>query len=211
MTQAASNADSVAAVENFMGVSKDEVSDLARAADNERGAAIFVNGHAVKVDVRTTASSMSLSYMNATLEVQCFSNSGAKIPLNGESRFVVRRGDVVRVSITGFKPGTDVHVAVFSNPTALGTITSDAAGAGRQQWSIPESIAPGTHTLVASGDLPAVDNTVFGLRVIIDKKSLVDRLSSSNTVRVMLLLAVLAGLFIPATRRRRKGSASTAG
>jgi hypothetical protein len=197
-------------VEDFMGVSTDEVSNLAQIADNDGGAAIIVDGRAVKVDVKKTLSSMSLRYMNATLEVQCFNKNGDKIPLNGESRFVVRRGDVVRVSVTGFKPGTDVHVAMFSNPTALGTITSDSNGIGRQQWSIPDSIAPGTHTLVATGDLPEVENTVFGLRVVIDQKSLVARLSSSNTVRVMLVLAVLAGLFIPATRRRRREESSSA-
>ena len=47
----------------------------------------------------------------------------------------------------------------------------------------------------------------MNLRVIIDKKSLVARLSSSNTVRAPLVVAVLVGLFIPATRRRRDDEA----
>ena len=195
--------DQVALVEEFVGVSSEQVSTLAEEAESSRGAAIIVNGKAVPVEVKTTASSMSLTYLNATLEVQCFDKDGNEINLNGESRFVVRKNDVVRVIVSGFKPGTDVNVAVFSDPTALGTITADASGAGRQQWKIPDTLAPGDHTLVASGDLPEVDDTVFGLRVIIDKKSLVARISSSNTVRVLLVVAVLVGLFIPATRRRR--------
>jgi len=202
--------DQVALVEEFVGVSSEQVSILAEEADSSRGAAIIVNGKAVPVEVKTTASSMSLTYMNATLEVQCFDKDGNEINLNGESRFIVRRNDVVRVIVSGFKPGTDVNVAVFSDPTALGTITADASGAGRQQWKIPATLAPGDHTLVASGDLPEVEDTVFGLRVIIDKKSLVARLSSSNTVRALLVVAVLVGLFIPATRRRRDDEAEAA-
>ncbi|MFM8871711.1 MAG: InlB B-repeat-containing protein, partial [Actinomycetota bacterium] len=184
--------DPVAQVEEFVGVSTEQVSTLAEEAESARGAAIIVNGKAVPVEVKTTASSVSLSYLNATLEVQCFDKAGNEIDLNGESRFVVRKNDVVRVSVSGFKPGTDVNVAVFSDPTALGTITADAMGTGRQQWQIPASLAPGDHTLVASGDLPEVEDTVFGLRVVIDQKSLVARISSSNTVRVLLVLAVLA-------------------
>lgn len=184
-------------------MSTEQVSALAEEAESARGAAIIVNGKAVPVEVKTTASSMSLTYLNATLEVQCFDKDGNEIDLNGESRFVVRKNDVVRVNVSGFKPGTDVNVAVFSDPTALGTITADATGAGRQQWKIPDTLAPGDHTLIASGDLPEVEDTVFGLRVVIDQKSLVARISSSNTVRVLLVVAVLVGLFIPATRRRR--------
>lgn len=176
---------------------------LAEKAEGARGAAIIVDGNAVALDMKTTASSVSLSYLNATVEVRCFDANGNELALNGESRFVVRKGDMVQVTVSGFRPGSNVNVAVFSDPTALGTITADSTGAGQQQWLVPDSLSPGDHTLVASGDLPAVADTVFGLRVQFQRESLVARISSSTAVRVLLVLAVLVGLFIPAGRRRR--------
>lgn len=195
--------DPVALVEDFVGTSTEEVTTLAAEAEKARGAAIIIDGKAVPVDMKTTASSVALSYLNAKVEVQCFDTDGNELALNGESRFEVGKGDVVRVTVSGFKPGTDVNVAVFSDPTALGTISTDGNGTGRQQWQIPDTLSPGNHTLVASGDLPEVTNTVFGLRVQIERTSFVARFSSSTTVRFFLVIAVLVGLFIPAGLRRR--------
>lgn len=197
---------STAAVEDFVGVTSDEVLGIAESAENNRGAAIFVNGKAISVDVATTTSSVTLSHLSASLEVRCFDKDGNNIELNNESRFVVRVGDVVRVSVEGFSPGSDVNVAVFSNPTALGTITADDAGSGEQQWRIPNTLSNGNHTLIAAGSLPGLADTVFGLRVVINEKSFVAQVSSSWAVRIFLVLALLVGLMLPATRWRKVSS-----
>ena len=196
--------NTVAMVEKFIGVSTKQVSTLAEQADVDRGAAIIVDGQVLPVETNTTISSATLTYLNASLTVQCFDKDGKVLQLSGESRFVVRKGDVVRVTLSGFKPNTQVNFAMFSNPTALGTVTADAIGSGRQQWQIPNSISPGNHTLVATGNLPNIGNTTFGLRVIIDSKSLVTRISSSNSARALLVGGILIGLVLPATRRRRR-------
>ena len=203
MTTTSPEPDQVALVEDFIGTSTENVSALAAEAESARGAAVIIDGKVVPIDVKTTASSVALSYLNATLEVQCFDKDGKELALNGESRFVVRQGDVIRVTVAGFKSGTDVNFAVFSNPTVLGTITADGNRAGRQQWKVPDALSHGDHTLVASGDSPEASKMVFGLRLKVERKSLVARISSSTTVRVLLVFAVLVGLFIPAGRRRR--------
>lgn len=195
--------DPVAAVETFAGITTDHVITLAQAADRGRGGAVFVNGTAANVDVATTATSTTLTYENASLIVECFDSGNSPISLDDQSRFQLHRGDSVRVSITGFSPGTDVHFALFSTPTALGSITTDDFGTGHQQWVIPDGVTAGIHTLIASGDLPASANTVFGLRIVVPQDSLFTKLSNSTAVRIMLVLAVIAGLLIPATRRRR--------
>ena len=163
----------------------------------------MVDGRAINVDTRTTLASVSLSYLDASIMIQCFDSDGEEIELSGESRFLVRRGDVVRLSATGFKPDTEIHAAIFSTPTALGTVKIDANGDGVQQWKVPDSLEAGTHTLIASGDLAEVDNAVFGLRVIVDEKSFASRVASSVAARVLLGLGIVLGLLIPATRRRR--------
>jgi len=168
-----------------------------------------VNGTIVAVEVATTVSLVSLGYENASVTIECFDPAGNDIPLSAETRFVVRRGDTVRVTATGFAPDSEINVAVFSDPTALGVVTIDATGAGRQQWTLPDSLSPGDHTLVASGDLPDIDDTVFGLRIIVDSPSFVTRVFSSTATRILLALGIITGLIIPATRRRRRSQPET--
>jgi hypothetical protein len=198
--------DATDAVEEFVGVTSDEASEVADAAESERGGALFIGGRAVDVETKTTLSSVTLAYLGAAVKVQCYDSNGKEINLTDESRFEVRRGDVVRVTIVGFKPSSEVRVAVFSDPVALGSITADLNGDGVQQWKIPDSLAPGKHTLITSGDLAEAEDAVFGLRVIVDEQSFVRRVATSTATRIILALGVLAGLLIPATRRRRRAA-----
>jgi len=185
-------------------VTTDEVEELATNADANRGFALLVNGQFVPVDVATTLSSVSLGYENASVTVECFDTNGNTIPLSSEARFLVRHGDTVRVTAEGFAPDTDINVAVFSDPSVLGVVTVDASGNGRQQWTLPDTLSPGDHTLVASGDLPGITDTVFGLRIIVNSPSLDARVFSSTATRIVIALGVLVGFIIPATRRRRR-------
>lgn len=208
-TQAPSTTISQAeAVEQFIGVTVEDVDKIAEAAESERGGALFIGGNAVKVDTSTTLGSYTLSYLNAAVKVECFDRDGKAINLSADSRFEVRRGDRVKVTVVGFKPGSEVKVAVFSDPTALGSIEADVNGDGVKQWIIPDSLSAGTHTLVTSGDLSNVKDAVFGLRVIIDNPSFVTRVATSTATRIILALGVLFGLLIPATRRRKREQTS---
>ena len=144
-----------------------------------------------------------MSFADASLDVRCFNADGNEIALSGEGRFTLRRGDVVSVTANGFAPQSSINVAVFSDPIALGTISTNLQGVASQQWEIPDSIVPGDHTLVVSGDLADVKDTVFGLRIVVDQKSFITRITSSIWARVFLAFGVLGGLLIPANRRRR--------
>ena len=190
-------------MELFAGASAEQVSGLAQQADSNKGAALLIDGESVPVDVRTTPTSMTLSYKNASLEVKCFDENGSELALSGDNRFTLRQGDTVKIVATGFLPASSINVAVFSDPVALGTVTVDEQGNAKQLWSIPNSITAGEHTLVISGDLAGVDNTVFGLRIVVDEKSLVSRITSSTWTRAILVLGIVGGLLIPANRRRK--------
>lgn len=191
-----------------MGITVEDVVDLADKAESEQGGALFIDGKSVEVKSERTLSSFTLSYLGAAVKVECFDKDGKLISLSEDSRFEVRRGDLVRVTVVGFKPGSIVKVAVFSSPAALGSIEADANGDGVKQWVIPDSLSAGTHTLVTTGDLSNVEDAVFGLRVVVDNPSFAARVASSTATRVILALGVLFGLLIPATRRRRREKTS---
>ncbi len=144
-----------------------------------------------------------LTYRNASLEVKCFDKDGSELALSGDNNFTAREGDTVTVTVTGFRPASQINVAMFSDPVALGTVVVDSNGQAKQQWVIPGTIAARSHTLVLSGDLAGVDNTVFGLRIAVNERSFVARVASSVWTRVIIALGINGGLLIPANRRRR--------
>ena len=140
----------------------------------------------------------------ASLEVTCADPDGQPIALSGQGRFTLRRGDTVTITATGFAPGSRINVAVFSDPIALGTTTTDDTGRATRRWAIPDTIDAGDHTLVISGDLARVKNTVFGLRIIVDQTSFITRIASNTWTRIIVALGIAGGLAIPANRRRRR-------
>jgi hypothetical protein len=191
-------------IKEFLGINTDQVESITNAVDSASGAVAMVNGKVIKVEVATTLSSVTLSHSGATLEVKCFDSTGTEIGLSGESRFELRRGDTVQISVTGFAPMAVINAAVFSEPTALGTLTADAYGNGIEKWTVPDTIVAGNHTLMVAGDLAKVKDTVFGLRIIVDQKSFAARVAGSWVTRLILLFGIVLGFFLPATLRRRR-------
>ena len=190
--------------ELIAGASANQVSRLVKQAESNKGAALLIDGKPVPVDVRTTPASITLTYRNASVEVKCFDKDGSEIALSDDNRFTLRHGDAIKVVATGFSPGSSINVAVFSDPVAFGEVTVGQQGTASQQWPIPNSIDAGNHTLVASGDLADVEDTVFGLRIVVDEQSLVSRIASNTWTRIIIALGIFVGLLIPANRRRRK-------
>ena len=196
--------NSVSDIEDFINTTTENISVLANEADTKKGAALIIDGKTVPVTVETTTTSTTMSYGDASLEVKCFDIDGNPIALSAEGRFTLQRGDVVSMNATGFAPGSKINAALFSDPVALGTVSTNDAGQATQQWGIPDTMTPGDHTLVFSGDLANVKNTVFGLRIVVDEQSLVSRIASNTWTRITIALGIFVGLLIPANRRRRK-------
>ena len=190
--------------ELIAGTSANQVSRLVKQAESNKGGALLIDGKPVPVDLRSTPSSTTLTYGNASVEVKCFEKDGSEIALSDDNRFTLRHGDTIKVVATGFSPGSSIDVAVFSDPVVLGELTVDQQGKANQLWSIPNSIDAGNHTLVLSGDLAGIDNSVFGLRIVVDEQSLVSRIASNTWTRITIAFGIFVGLLIPANRRRRK-------
>ena len=63
----------------------------------------------------------------------------------------VQAGGTVDISGSGFAPGTDVDILMFSSPRRLTTVASDGAGRFTATVTIPADSDAGAHLLVASG------------------------------------------------------------
>lgn len=81
-------------------------------------------------------------------------------PLPAECRAAVSSSTVapggqVRFVATGFKPHSDVTLILRSDPIVLGTFKADANGVVDVLVTLPTNVAPGGHSLTASGVDPS--------------------------------------------------------
>lgn len=77
------------------------------------------------------------------------------------------QGDSLQFNGEGLAPFTEVKVYVFSTPTYLGTVTTNAAGDFVGNFVLPQSLGKGQHTIQFGGYLPngKVVSTSFALLV----------------------------------------------
>ena len=190
-----------------LGLDISTVDELVKRIDVSNGSALFINGSSVETKVSTTLTTFTISAYNAMVSVRCYDSAGNEITLSGDSRFELRSGDTVELSASGFKPKSRINAAVFSEPVLLGELLVNGNGAGTKKWSIPASLSAGLHTLVVSGHLAEADDAVFGLRIVAQGDSFISRVTNSWIVRILLMLAIFAGLVIPARIRRRRETA----
>lgn len=67
------------------------------------------------------------------------------------SRASAARGESVIASGSGYRPASTVELTLNSDPIALGSATTDAAGAFEHRFTVPATASLGSHTVTASG------------------------------------------------------------
>jgi Fibronectin type III domain len=75
-------------------------------------------------------------------------NSNGQAKVNAEGALVVAQGSTIAVAAHGLDPNTPGELVLLSDPTLLGTFTTDPNGSFVGQVTLPPGIAPGNHTAV---------------------------------------------------------------
>ncbi len=73
---------------------------------------------------------------------------------DSSARVVIEKGNTVTTSGTGFKPFSQVDVFVYSTPTWLGAVITDAFGNFTTTLPMPKALPEGDHTFQAEGLTP---------------------------------------------------------
>ena len=112
---------------------------------------LLVNGVAssvtIKPDQPVAPKSLVATGDGFTMEIAGQGASGKPLGLTNDAALRLERDNTVSVKGSGFAPNVDVQVHIFSTPTLLGTIRTDATGAFNGTVKVPSSIEPGRHTL----------------------------------------------------------------
>lgn len=78
--------------------------------------------------------------------VSC-TRGGKKLP----TKPTVHRHDHLHCTATGFKPNEQVEIAVHSPATVIATVPADSHGVVTYDYTVPDELAPGEHTLSFTG------------------------------------------------------------
>jgi hypothetical protein len=128
---------------------------------------------------------------------------GEVVSLDSEGKLRLAVVDQLAIDASGYLPGQDVSVWMYSTPTRLGVATANESGKISGIFGLPTGVEPGDHRVVLDGSNDKGQPVVMSLGISIGSTE-----SSSKVSRLLIaipvLLAILVGLFIPAVSRRRK-------
>jgi outer membrane protein OmpA-like peptidoglycan-associated protein len=135
------------------------------------GPIVMIDGKTVSVSAEKSADNTSLKISGDTwkMEIRSVNSDGSPSQLNKMAMDLVE-GSRAAFNGQGFKPNTEVKVYLFSTPTFLGTVTTDATGSYVGNLAVPAGLEIGEHTLQLGGYLPSGSLVTQSLPVLISAK-----------------------------------------
>jgi titin len=165
--------------------------------------AVQVDGVKTAATVTRENNQMVVTAGSLSATLSGLDKGGKTSPLDSDGNIHLAAGDVIKISVGGFKTGSLVEVWLFSTPTKLGSAVVGADGAINGLFTIPAGIESGSHRVVISAKLPNGKPTTFTLGILVGKIN-----KTSTLTRVLIAipisLAIGFGFLLPTQLRRRR-------
>jgi alpha-tubulin suppressor-like RCC1 family protein len=169
--------------------------------------AVQVDG--VKTDAKVSRQNnrMVVDAGSLTATLSGIDNTGKTLALDSDGNVHLSSGDVIKVSVGGFKPESIVEVWLFSTPIQLGSAVVDAKGTMNGTYKLPFGVKSGAHRVVVTAKLRNGKPTTFTFGILVGNIS-----KTSTLTRVLIAipisLAIGIGFLLPNQARRRKRRAA---
>jgi len=169
--------------------------------------AVNVDGKTTKQTLVRTANQLTLQSGSLSATLSGVTKDGGISPLDNDGNLRLASGDIIKISVGGFKPDSDIAVWFFSTPIKLGTAAVKPDGTVSASFRVPNNIDDGAHRVAIVAQLPDGKPATFTLGLVVGKLK-----TTSTITRVLIvipmILAVFVGLLLPTRfRRRRKANA----
>jgi hypothetical protein len=165
--------------------------------------AVQVNG--VKTDATVTRENnqmvVNAGSLSATLSG--LDKAGKTSPLDSDGNVHLDGGDIIKISVGGFKPGTLVEVWLFSTPTQLGTAVVGADGTVTGAYRLPIATKSGSHRVVVTAKMANGKPTTFTLGILVGNISTTSTLTRI-LIAIPIALAMGFGFLLPNQLRHRR-------
>ena len=131
-----------------------------------------------------------------------YANDGTKVALDAEGNLRMKRNGRIGVEVAGFEPRSDLETWLFSTPVRLGKELVSSNGSVSNEYALPAGVPQGRHRVVLNGVSPEGDDVQVAIAVIIGDDNATGPSVFSILLIVVLALALILGLALPATMRR---------
>ena len=164
------------------------------------------------VDIAGTTIKQTLTRKDNQLQIQSGSLSatlsrtnenGVTAPLDKDGNLRLVAGDIMKISLGGFKANSEVTIWFFSTPIKLGTAKVKSDGTVTAVVRLPNGIDDGPHRVAVVAEMTNGKPATFTLGVIVGKFK-----TTSTLTRILIVipisLAIGFGFLIPTRLRRRR-------
>ena len=157
-----------------------------------------------KVERSNNQVTVTAGELSATLG--SLNKSGDVSALDADGNVRLKSGDVVRIKLAGFQPGSNVEAWLFSTPQLMGTAKVGAEGVVVGNFTVPKNVPQGSHRIAV------VAQTKEGKPATLTVGVMVGEWKKEKSITIWLIvlpivLAIFGALVLPATRRRRRNVA----
>ena len=165
--------------------------------------AALVDGKAISASVTRSENKITTKVAGLAATIWGLDENGKTVALDADGNIRLNIGNKIVVQASGFASGEDVSIWMYSSPSRLGVIAADKAGKVEGTFDLPENIEIGNHRLIVDGTRSDGKPITVGFGVAVgDMKT--SSMLSRLLIIIPVLLAVFAGILIPAVSRRRK-------
>ena len=165
--------------------------------------AVQVDGVTTDAVVTRENNQMVVTAGSLSATMSSVDKTGNVLPLDSDGTVHLSVGDVIKLSVGGFDPGSTVEVWLFSTPTKLGSLIVGTDGTINGLFSVPAGIKSGSHRVVISAKLANGKPTTFTLGILIGNVSKTSTLTRV-LIAIPITLAIGFGFLLPTQLRRRR-------
>ena len=165
--------------------------------------ALNVGGVKTKVDMTRENNQLVISSGSLRAVLSGLDDKGATRALDADGNLRLSGGDVVKLNVGGFKPGSTVDIWLFSTPQRLGTAKVGADGRMSGAFTIPKNVEDGPHRIAITARLPNGKSATFTLGIAVGEIARTSTLTRV-LIAIPIVLAIGFGLILPNQLRRRR-------
>ncbi|CAB4628645.1 unannotated protein [freshwater metagenome] len=178
------------------------------APTTDPGAGVLViDGRETTASVTRTNNRVTVGAAGVSVTFNGIAQDGTIVPLDSEGNLRLTGGNSVSIEGTGFAANQDVEVWMFSTPQLLATVKADSNGKVVENIKLSTMLEEGNHRFVVDGTSAAGAETLVALGVIVGYESSGLSTTGKLLIALPIALAIIMGLVIPTTLRRRKKTA----
>lgn len=165
-------------------------------------ASALVNGQKVPLTIKRVNNRLEVTTETLQIRLGVRDENGNPVSLDAEGNAVIDTGSQIEYSVSGARQGEELEAWLLSDPIKLATVVIGDNGRVDGVVIINDQVPYGPHRLVFDTLSSSGEEVIVSFGVIVGTQG--QGVPVSWVILGILVTATIAGLIVPATRRRRR-------